>query len=146
MTADRAGGIALALLAAGVLWASRPLPLGTPGQPGPAAFPVGLALLLLLAGATLAWRGAAGPRLAALGWSEGRHALAILLVGAVAAVALERLGYRLTMTLAVLVLVGLVERRGPVVTAAVALGLAFGSFWVFHTLLRTPLPRGPFGL
>ena len=146
MTTDRVGGAALALLAAGVLWASRPLPLGTPGQPGPAAFPVGLALLLLLAGAALAWRGAAAPRLGASGWTEGRHALAILLVGAVAALALERLGYRVTMTLAVAVLVGLVERKRLAVTAAVALGLAFGSFWVFHSLLRTPLPRGPFGL
>jgi hypothetical protein len=44
------------------------------------------------------------------------------------------------------VLLGLVERKGPVVTVLVAFSLAFGTFLLFATLLRTPLPRGPFGL
>ena len=43
-------------------------------------------------------------------------------------------------------LLGLLERKGPVVTVLVALGLAFGTFHLFATLLRTPLPRGPLGL
>ena len=63
-----------------------------------------------------------------------------------AAWGLERLGYRLTVTVSLVALLGLVERKGPVVTALVALGLAFGTFFLFATVLRTPLPRGPFGL
>jgi hypothetical protein len=63
-----------------------------------------------------------------------------------AAWGLERLGYRLTVTASLLVLLGLVERKGPVVTVLVAFSLAFGTFLLFATLLRTPLPRGPFGL
>jgi hypothetical protein len=50
------------------------------------------------------------------------------------------------MTVALLALLGPLERKGPVVTLLVALGLAFGSYFLFATLLRTPLPRGPLGL
>jgi len=36
-----------------------------------------------------------------------------------------------------------VERKRPVVTMAVALGLSLGTFYVFSTLLKVPLPLGP---
>jgi hypothetical protein len=38
-----------------------------------------------------------------------------------------------------------VERRGWVETLVFAFGLAFGSFYLFYTLLRVPLPEGPLG-
>jgi hypothetical protein len=28
---------------------------------------------------------------------------------------------------------------------ALAFGLSFGSFFLFYTILRVPLPQGPFG-
>ena len=59
---------------------------------------------------------------------------------------LERLGYRFTMLVALLFLVWLVERRGFALAAVFALGMAFGSFYLFDTLLRVPLPRGPWGV
>jgi hypothetical protein len=108
--------------------------------------PVGLALLLLLAGVGLVVRGGSAPRPAALGWEEGRHAAAIVGAVAGAALLLERLGYRLTMALLLLSLVGVVERRGMLTAVAFAAALALGSFFLFETLLRVPLPRGPFGL
>ena len=43
-------------------------------------------------------------------------------------------------------LLGVVERRRLLFTTVFALGMAFGTFYLFDTLLRTPLPRGPFGL
>ena len=43
-------------------------------------------------------------------------------------------------------LLAVVERRGLVATSLFALALAFGSYFLFGTLLRVPLPRGPFGL
>jgi hypothetical protein len=33
-----------------------------------------------------------------------------------------------------------------VATALVAIGLATGTYYLFDTLLRVQLPRGPFGL
>jgi hypothetical protein len=38
------------------------------------------------------------------------------------------------------------ERKGWVVGLALTLVMALGSFYVFDTLLRVPLPRGIFGL
>jgi putative tricarboxylic transport membrane protein len=145
MTADRAAGGALVLFGVVVLWESRALPLGTLHNPGPAYLPVVLALLLIALGALVAAWGGASPRLGALGWSEARHAVAILVVGALAALAFERLGYRATMILLLLLLLGGVERRGTALSVALALGLALGTFYLFETLLRVPLPRGPWG-
>jgi hypothetical protein len=147
---DRVAGAALVLLGLFVLWESlasaRRLPLGTLRSPGPAYLPVLLALALLLFGALIALAGGRSPRLRETDWSEWRSAVAIFAVCAGAALVLERLGYRLTVTGMLLVLLGIVERRSLVVTVAFALGLAFGSYFLFDTLLRVPLPRGPFGL
>jgi hypothetical protein len=70
----------------------------------------------------------------------------ILGVSAFICLGLERLGYRLTMLAALLFLVWLVEKKSLLVGAAFAIGLAFGSFYLFDTLLRVPLPRGPLGI
>jgi hypothetical protein len=147
---DRIAGGALGLLGLFVLWESlasaRRLPLGTLRNPGPAYVPVLLALTLVLFGALIAVAGARSPRLRETDWREWRSAIAIFAVCAFAALMLERLGYRITVTALLLVLVGVVERRGLVFTLAFSLALAAGTYFVFDTLLRVPLPRGPFGL
>ena len=81
-----------------------------------------------------------------MGWSEWRHAAGILLACAFAAVMLERLGYRFTMTIVLLGLLGGLERKRPLFVLGFSLALALGSFFLFDTLLRVPLPRGPLGL
>ena len=108
--------------------------------------PVVLALVLLGFGALVFLLGGGAPGLAAIGWSEWRHAVAIFLVCAFAALALERLGFRLTIALSLAFLLGVVERKGVAVTAAVSIVFAGAAFFLFDTLLRVPLPRGPFGL
>jgi hypothetical protein len=145
LSSDRVAGAALALLALVVLWDSRGLPLGTLRSPGPAYVPVVLALILLGAGLTLAAVGGAAPPLRGLDWRELRHAVAIFGVCAFAAWALERLGYRLTVAIVLAFLLGVVERRGLLFTALLSIGMAVGSFFVFATLLRVPLPLGPLG-
>jgi uncharacterized membrane protein len=146
VTIDRVGGGALALLALFVLWESRKLPFGNVQNPGPAYVPTLLAVLLLGFAVTVVAAGRRSERLAAVGWAEWRHAVAILAVCAFMALGLERLGYRLTVAGALLVLLAVVERR-PIVTAIVfAAGFSAISFYMFSTLLRVPLPRGPWGL
>jgi hypothetical protein len=108
--------------------------------------PVLLAGGLLVLGTLIALTGARAVRLADAGWQDLPHALVIVGVCAFSAWGLERLGYRLTITVTLVALLGFLERKGPVVTLLVALGLAFGSYFLFATLLRTPLPRGPLGL
>jgi hypothetical protein len=147
MRVDRASGLALVLLAAFVLeetW-RQDLPLGTLATPGPAYMPAVLAAALLAAGVLVAVLGRSAATLGEAGWSEWRHSVAILATCAFVALALERLGYRLTMTLAGAALLGLVERRG-IVTALVFAGvLAGATYFLFDTVLRVPLPRGPLG-
>lgn len=144
-TADRVAGSVLVALAVGVLIESRVLPLGSLRNPGPAYMPVLLSLLLLGFGVLLALRRAdsSGPSAT---WSDWRHAVAILTTCAFAALALERLGYRLTILIVLVFLLAGVERRGWLVTSLFAVALAFGSFFLFSTVLRVPLPLGPFGI
>ncbi len=146
LSTDRVGGGGLALLALVVLWESRALPLGSLRNPGPAAMPVVLALLALVLGLLIAAAGGRAPRVDAVGWGEARHAVIILGACVFAALALERAGYRLTMLALLVFLVRVVERRSLPVAVAFSAGLAWGSFALFSTLLRVPLPRGPWGL
>ena len=146
LTTNRVAAVALALLAVLVLFESRKLPLGSLHNPGPAYMPVLLALALLAFAILVAVYGGAGRGLSAVGWSEWRHAAAILGTCAFAAIALERLGYRLTMAVSLAFLIGVIERQGVILTLALAVTVAAGSYFLFDTLLRVPLPRGPFGL
>ena len=146
LTTDRIGGSALCLLALFVMWESRALPLGTWRNPGPAYVPVLLAALLLILGALVWAMGGHAAPVARVGWGEARHAVVILGVSAFICLGLERLGYRLTMLAALLLLVWLVERKSLIAAAAFAVALSFGSYYLFDTLLRVPLPRGPFGI
>jgi hypothetical protein len=66
-------------------------------------------------------------------------------VCAFVALALERLGYRITMGLASAALLGLLERKGIVTSVLVAVGLSAGTYFLFDTLLRVQLPRSPWG-
>jgi putative tricarboxylic transport membrane protein len=144
-TTDRLAGAGLALFSLGVIWENRKLPMGTLREPGPGYMPLLLALLLLFFSILIFAAGGA-PRMQTLIWTEWRHAVAILGVCFFAGLALERLGFRLTIVVALAFLLKVVERKGWVATAAFALGMAFGTFFLFETVLRVPLPRGPFGL
>jgi len=58
---------------------------------------------------------------------------------------MEPLGYRLTMFLALGILFGVLERMKVWWALILASSLSLGSFWVFDTVLRVPLPRGGWG-
>ena len=147
MTTDRVAGTGLAIVAALLLeesWRLK-LPLGSVAMPGPAYVPVVLAVALMVSGAVIAVQGGRAPRLAAVGWQEWRHAAAIIAVCAFMALAFERLGYRLTVAAACVLLLTLVERKSAVAAVIFAASMAFGTYYLFDTLLRVQLPRGPFG-
>jgi len=146
MTVDRVAGMALVLIGFITLWESRVFPLGSLRRPGPAYMPVVVAALLIVFGVAVFAIGGRARRLAELAWPEWRHALAIFGACGFAAWGLERLGYRLTMAVVVAFLLLVVERKGWALGLALTAVMAWGSFFVFDTLLRVPLPRGPFGL
>jgi hypothetical protein len=145
LTTDRVAGSLLVFFSLLVIWESRHLPLGTFRQPGPAYVPVILAALLLLFGLLLIFMSGRAPSLSSIQWTEWRHVLAILAASIFAGFAIERLGYRLTVLLVLGFLLKIVEQRGWALSLAFAFTLAFGSFFLFYTVLRVPLPEGPFG-
>jgi hypothetical protein len=132
-------------LAVVIAWETRVLPIGTPRIPGAGLWPLAAAAALGVLGALIALRGG-GPALAGLRWLEARRAGLVLVAASLAAWAFERVGYRLTVFLLLLLFLGAVERRPPLAVAAVSLGLSLGTFYLFADLLRVPLPRGPWGL
>ncbi len=146
LTTDRISGAVLVLFASGVIWESRSLPLGSLRQPGPAYMPVLLALILLVFGLLIAGAGGRAAPLASISRREWRHAAAILVVSVFAALGMERLGYRLTVLMMLVFLLKCVERRSWALAMTLALAIAFGSFFLFYTLLRVPLPLGPMGI
>jgi hypothetical protein len=145
MTTDRAAGATLVLIGLVTIWQSRAYPLGSLHRPGPAYMPVLLAVLLIVFGVAVFAMGSRARRLREVGWHEWRHAVAIFAACAFAAWGLERLGYRLTMAAVLAFLVLGLERRGLVLGLALTVAMAWGSFYLFDTLLKVPLPRGPFG-
>lgn len=142
---DRFSGLLLLLLALHVGWANREYPLGSIAEPGPGYVPLLIAVFLGLIGVVIALRGGESPTLAAIGWVEAPRALVILFACGVAAFALERIGYRLTMTALLVFFLGVVERKQPVPVILVAAGFSLASYYLFATLLKVQLPRSPWG-
>ncbi len=122
------------------------LPLGNLQNPGPAYVPALLAALLFGFAILIIVFGGRSQLMAGVSWSEWRHAVAILAVCAFMALALERLGYRITIFAALAFLLGVVERRSMVATVAFAGVFSVASYYLFATLLRVPLPLGPWNL
>jgi putative tricarboxylic transport membrane protein len=144
---DRVAGLLLALIGtAGAAEAIRQLPFGTLSQPGPAYAPFLVSVLLIVLGLATAAGGRSSPRRSAIGWSELPHAVRVIGGIAFAALAIERLGYRLTALALLLFYLGIAGRRPVAATLAVAFGLAFGTHYLFARLLKVPLPAGPLGL
>lgn len=145
LTADRVSGLALVSLALGIAWESVRLPIGNFSDPGPGFLPLVLAIALVGFGLLVALLDRDARLWRELAWPEAWRAAAILGACAFAALALEPLGYRLTTFLIVGFLLGVIERRSWLAVAVAAVVLSLGTHYLFATLLRVPLPRGPWG-
>jgi hypothetical protein len=143
---DQLSGLVLLALALFVAWENRVYPLGSLSDPGPGFLPLALAIFLGVAGLLIAVAGGASPRFAETRWPELARAAVILVACGFAAIALERLGYRLTMAALLVFFLGVVERKKPFAVAAIAVGFSLISYLVFATWLRVPLPLGPGGI
>ena len=142
---DQFSGLTLLALALYVGWENRAYPVGTLADPGPGYLPLLLAIFLGAMGLLIALWGTRSAPLAAMKWTEATRAVLILVACGVATLALERIGYRLTVIVLLIFLLGVLERKPPLPVALVALGFSFASYYVIGDLLRVPLPRGPWG-
>ena len=142
---DQLSGIMLSALAFFVAWENRVYPLGSLQEPGPGYTPLLIAVVLAVAGLIIAVRGSTSPALHETHWGEAKRAVLILGACGLATLALEPIGYRLTITALLIFFLGVMERRRPLPVALVAIGFSLLSHYVIGTVLRVPLPRGPWG-
>jgi hypothetical protein len=146
LRSDQFSGLMLLALALYIGWQNRVYPVGTLAEPGPGYMPLLLAIFLGAMGLLTALWGARSAPLAAMQWKEATRAVVILVACGVATLALERIGYRLTVIALLVVLLGVLERKSPLMVAIVALGFSFASYYIVGDLLHVPLPRSPWGL
>jgi hypothetical protein len=142
---DQFSGLMLLGLALFVGWKNRDYPLGTLQEPGPGYTPLLISIFLGAMGLLIAVRGGVSMRMKDTPWPEAKRAAIILLACAAATYALEPLGYRITVAALIVFFLGAVERKKPLAVAAVAAGFSLLSYYLIGTLLRVPLPLGPFG-
>ena len=135
----------LIAIAAYVCWENRVYPIGTLQEPGPGYMPLVLAIFLGVTGLLIAAWGAGSAPLASMKWPEATRAAVILVACGAATLALERIGYRLTMVVLLVFFLGVVERRRALPVALVSFGFSLISFYVIGDWLHVPLPLSPWG-
>jgi hypothetical protein len=145
LKSDQFSGLMLLAIALYVGWENRVYPIGTLSEPGPGYLPLLLVIFLGMMGLLIALWGIRSTPFASMKWTEGKRAIVILAACAAATFALERIGYRLTVIVLLIVLLGVLERKRPLPVALVALGFSLASFYVVGDLLHVPLPRSPWG-
>ncbi len=147
MTKDRGGSLFYLALGVYGLIFSLQLPFGHLNNPGPAMFPFGLSILLLLSG--VLWfihgKGAAQER-EKVNWEllrkEGMP-FKIILITAAFILVLEPLGFLLSSFLFILVLFVWVSGFRVRNAFGLALIIAVGSWLFFGKLLSVQFPQGP---
>ena len=145
LKSDQISGLALVALAVVIGWLNREFPVGSLADPGPGYVPLLLAIALGSIGLLVAAFGSRSEALAAMQWPEALRAVIILATCVAATLALEYIGYRLTIAVFLVFFIGVIERKPPWVVALVAAGFSLASFYVIGVLLRVPLPVGPWG-
>ncbi len=142
---DRVSGLVLVALAGYILWLNRQFPVGSLADPGPGYVPMLLAVGLGIIGLLVAVFGGHSRPLVAIRWPEATRAAIILVACTMAGVALEHVGYRLTIFAFLVFFIGVIERKPPVSAVLVSGGFSLGSYYIIGDLLHVPLPVGPWG-
>jgi putative tricarboxylic transport membrane protein len=143
MTKERAGSIIF--LAVGIygIVLSLCLPFGSLSEPGAAAFPLIVSILLFLSGLFVFFSGKENVE---TNWrkivEEQRTPFRIVILTAAFIAALNLLGYLMTSTLYIFALLSWVSRYKIWIAAASAIAIGIVSWYVFGILFETPLPQG----
>jgi tripartite tricarboxylate transporter TctB family protein len=137
-----AGGV---FIAAGLLLfaLSGDLPFGTLASPGAGMMPKLVLGLLLAFGAILVVRAGESPPLAEIPWNDFTHAATVVAVAAVAIALYTVIGFVLSVSLLLFVLLYFIERRNIWRALAVSISVTVSSYLLFSTLLKSPLPPMP---
>jgi hypothetical protein len=142
---QQVAGAALVLIGLVSIGLSLQYPLGDAAEPGPAYYPLILSVLLTIFGTAVVWK-AEGERFRVADWWENGRPLAIIAVLATATVALDHLGFRLTVAVMLIVLLGALERRDWRMVLPIAVLFPIVTYGLLHNALKINLPLGPFGI
>ena len=141
---DHVAGGAFVVAAAFLFAFSSDLPFGTLASPGAGMMPKLVLVLLMAFGTLLALRAGESPPLAEIAWGDFRHAATVMAVAAVATGLYTVIGFVLSVSVLLFTLLCLVERRPFWRALIVSIGVTVGSYLLFNTLLKSPLPPMPF--
>jgi hypothetical protein len=142
---DHIAGAAFVIGGALVLAVSGDLPVGSMAMPGAGMMPKLVLGLMIAFGLILMARASESPPIATVPWSDLPHAMRVVAITAVAVALYTELGFIITMSLLLFVLLVVVERRPIVPAAAFSVGVTVFAYFLFATLLKSPLPRGLIG-
>jgi hypothetical protein len=145
LRSDHVAGGAFVAFGVLVFALSGDLPFGSLSAPGAGMMPKLVTGLMILFGLALIIGGAGSQPFAAIGWSDGSHALKVVVITAVAVASYQTLGFLLTMSLLVFVLLVVIERQPPHYAGAYAIALTGIAWWVFGKALKAPLETGILG-
>jgi hypothetical protein len=141
---DHIAGGAFVIAAALIYAMSGDLPFGTLASPGAGMMPKLVLVLMMAFGASLVLRAGESPPFAEIKWGDFRHALTVVVVTAVATALYTTIGFVLSISLLMIVLLYFVEKRSLWLTLTVSIGVTVGCYLLFGTLLKSPLPPMPF--
>jgi hypothetical protein len=141
---DHVAGGAFVAAGALVFALSDDLPFGTLASPGAGMMPKLVLTLLIGFGLILVIRAGESPPLASIVWDDFRHAATVVGVAAVATALYTVIGFVLSISALMFVLLFFVEGRGLWRTLAISIGVTVGSYFLFNTLLKSPLPPMPY--
>jgi hypothetical protein len=145
LRSDQLSGLMLIAFALFLGWENRSYPIGSLDNPGPGYMPLLIAIFLGVIGSLVVLGGSRSVPIREMNWHEAPRGIVIIVTCALAAFALEHLGYRLTVTALLVFFLGVIERRRALPVALVSLAFALVSFYIVGNLLLVPLPRSPWG-
>lgn len=140
-----AGGafIALGILVFIIGW---DLPFGRLTAPGAGMLPKLMAGFMIAIAIGIVINGTNRQRLSQLSWSDAKHATLILLISGLAVSIYATAGFLITMSLLILALLVVVERKKLLPAFVYAILLTGFAYWLFGIMLKAPLERGIFWL
>jgi putative tricarboxylic transport membrane protein len=142
---DHVAGAAFVIFGIVVFLLAGDLPFGSLSAPGAGMMPKLLIGLMIAFGIALMLGAVTSQPIAEIDWSDRNHALMVVVIAAVAIASYQTVGFLITMSLLVFVLLTAIERQPVHYAAAYALVLTLLAYALFAKALKSPLEQGILG-
>lgn len=145
LRADHVAGAFFVVIGVLVIALSGDLPFGQMSMPGAGFLPLIVAILIILFSGLLFLRARESPVFAEITWDDGRHALQVIVITAVAVSLYTVLGFIITMILMMVALTIVIERKNILRAGAYSVCVVLVTYITFAHVLKAPLPPGVLG-